>query len=75
MSPVSTEMIRSAIRYSGNDGMLGVAVVVVADVVVVDDVVVVVEVVGAAVVAVVVVRAGSLDDVQEAMTSAIATSK
>ncbi len=74
MSPVSTEMIRSAIRYSGNDGMLGVAVVVVADVVVVDDVVVVVEVVGAAV-AVVVVRAGSLDDVQEAMTSAIATSK
>jgi len=74
VSPVSTEMIRSAIRYSGNDGMLGVAVVVVADVVVVDDVVVVVEVVGAAV-AVVVVRAGSLDDVQEAMTSAIATSK
>ncbi|MCL1692895.1 MAG: hypothetical protein M3096_04355 [Actinomycetia bacterium] len=53
--------------------MLGVTVVVVADVVVVDDVVVVVEVVGA--VAVVVVTAGSFDDVQEAMTSAIATSK
>lgn len=74
MSPVSTEMMRSAIRYSGKDGTLGVAVVVVAAVVVeVLGAAVVVEVVGAAVV--VVVGAGSLDDVHEAMTSAVATSK
>lgn len=72
MSPVSTEMIRSAIRYSGNDGMAGTDVVVVKVVAVVGGIVVVVVVVE---VVVVVVAAGSFDDVHETMTSAVAASK
>ena len=73
MSPVSTEMIRSAIRYSGNDGTAGTDVVVVEVGAVVGGIVVVVVVVE--VVVVVVVAAGSFDDVHETMTSAVAASK
>lgn len=71
MSPVSGEMIRSAIRYSGNEASVGTDVVVVGDVV---ELVGATVVVVAAVVVVVsaVVAAGSLDEVHEATTSAVA---
>lgn len=72
MSPVSGEMIRWAIRYSGKETSLGTDVVVTDDVVVVGDVVVVVVVIETVVV---VVKAGSFDDAHEATTSADATSR
>lgn len=74
MSPDSTEMIRSAIRYSGKDGTAGTDVVVVEDVEVVGTIVVVVEVVEVDVV-VVEIGAGSFDDVHDAATSTVAMSK
>jgi len=74
VSPVSTEMIRSAIRYSGKTGIDGTDVTVVGDVVVVGEVVVVVEVVVVEVV-VVVVAAGSFDEVQDAMTRTVTMSR
>jgi len=73
VSPVSTEMIRSAIRYSGKDGIDGADVTVVDNVVVVGEVVVVVEVVVEVVV--VVVAAGSFDEVHEATTRTVAISR
>jgi len=73
VSPVSTEIIRSAIRYSGNDGIDGTDVVVVDVVVVVGEIVVVVEVVVEVVD--VVVAAGSFDEVQEAMTRTVAMNR
>lgn len=72
MSPVSREMIRSAIRYSGKEGSLGTDVVVVDDVVGADEVVVVV---GAVEAFVAVVEAGSFDDVHEATTIAATTNR
>jgi hypothetical protein len=65
-------MIRSAIRYSGKEGALGIDVVVVDDVVVLGTVVVVVVLV---VVVIVVVGAGSFDDVHAVKISAAATNR
>ncbi len=72
MSPVSGEMILSAMLYSGKEVSFGTDVVVVDDVVVVGNVVVVVVVVEAVVE---VVEAGSVDDVHETTTSATAASR